>query len=59
MDRYSVNTTVWAGEVNKLEDIGSVGFSLHYLAELWNASLLDEDSLSGQDVYNLAEAKLR
>lgn len=56
VDRDSINGGVWAGEVDVLEDVGGVRLPLDDLAELGRASFLDEDSLSWENVDDVAEA---
>ena len=58
MDRYAIHTTIRSCEVNILEEVWSVGSSLNDLAEMYHAALLEENSLSGQDVSDMGEAEL-
>lgn len=56
--RDSIHDGIWAGEVNILEDIGGISLLLHNLVELGLSVLLDEYSLSRENILEVAETQL-
>lgn len=56
--RDSIHDGIGAGEVNILEDVGSIGLLRNNLVELRFPVLLDKNSLSREDIPEVAEAQL-